>query len=272
MSKRCTAKNRNGKRCDAWPVTGATQCALHSDPERAAEVGSKHGRSVTFRPRPDVLDLPHRPLKTIEEVCELLEEAINRVRQGPFDLRAANSIGYLAAILLKALAQRVEAPETTNSEIYTSLFQRLGQAAPQQEVFALFPQPPQKDAGIAPGPLPAPGESIRPGCHVAIVSQLHMPDQCQLFLGAAGRSNGCENYQVAVWRNVWFVRWQVGDSFRSCAAILSSRRSGRYRCVGRSDPHDRSTCTVLHMWSISICLNSGRMSLSKETGIFSLPS
>jgi hypothetical protein len=39
----------------------------------------------------------------------LLEETINRVRQGPFDLRAANVIGFLASILLKALdSGRVE--------------------------------------------------------------------------------------------------------------------------------------------------------------------
>ena len=106
MSKQCSAKNRNGKRCGAWAVTGATQCALHSDPERAAEIGSKHGRRVTFPSPPDAL--PHRPLKNIGEVGELLEETINRVRQVPFDLRAANAIGFLAGILLKALDQRLE--------------------------------------------------------------------------------------------------------------------------------------------------------------------
>jgi hypothetical protein len=42
------------------------------------------------------------------DVGELLEETINRVRQSPFDLRAANSIGFLAGILLKALDQRIE--------------------------------------------------------------------------------------------------------------------------------------------------------------------
>lgn len=68
MSKRCSAKNRNGKRCGAWAVTGATKCALHANPERAAELGSKHGRRVTFRPQPNALDLPHKPLKSIEEV------------------------------------------------------------------------------------------------------------------------------------------------------------------------------------------------------------
>jgi hypothetical protein len=44
----------------------------------------------------------------MEEVGELLEETINRVRQGPFDLRAANAIGFLAGVLLKALDQRIE--------------------------------------------------------------------------------------------------------------------------------------------------------------------
>jgi hypothetical protein len=53
-------------------------------------------------------DLPDRSLKNIGEVSDLLEETINRVRLGPFDLRAANSIGFLAGILLKALDQRLE--------------------------------------------------------------------------------------------------------------------------------------------------------------------
>ena len=54
-------------------------------------------------------DLPHRSLKSVGQVSELLEETINRVRQGPFDLRTANAIGFLAGILLKAIdSGRVE--------------------------------------------------------------------------------------------------------------------------------------------------------------------
>jgi hypothetical protein len=124
-----TGLARSGKRYGAWAVTGAIKCALHADPGRAAELGSKRGRRVKFRPRPDALDLRPRPLKRTEEVCELLEETINLVRRGSLDVRAANSIGVLAGILLRALDQRVESPETTNSEaspgIYMSLFQRL---------------------------------------------------------------------------------------------------------------------------------------------------
>src|SRR5450755_3731900 len=106
MSQMCSAKNRIGKRCGAWAVTGSKQCALHTDPDRAAEIGSKHGRKVTFASAP--IDTSQRSLKTVGDVGELLEETINRVRQGPFDLRAANSIGFLAGILLKTLDHRVE--------------------------------------------------------------------------------------------------------------------------------------------------------------------
>ncbi len=160
----CSGQNRSGKRCGAWAVSGATLCALHSNPERAAELGSKHGRRVTFLSRPDPLDPLYRPLKSAEEVCALLEETINRIHQGPFDLRAANAIGFLAGILLKALDQRVDAPESTDREasprIYMNLFERLGSAAPQEKIFELFPQTSVQDETSILTPLPAPGESL----------------------------------------------------------------------------------------------------------------
>jgi len=114
-----------------------------SSRENWPELGRQGGRK-NRRWRIDECGIPDRSVKSAEEVCEVLEETINRVRQGPFDLRAANTIGFLSGIQLKALAQRVEAPETTNSESTLACFQRLGQAAPQQEVFALFPQPSTK--------------------------------------------------------------------------------------------------------------------------------
>ena len=142
-------------------MTGATKCALHADPERAAELSSKRGRRVKFRPRPDALDLPPRPLKSTEEVCELLEETINLVRRGSLDVRAANSIGFLSGVQLKALAQRVEVPEGRDEpNIYMSLFQRLDSAAPEQKVFDLYPEPQRQDEISTPASLPAPGESI----------------------------------------------------------------------------------------------------------------
>jgi hypothetical protein len=82
-------------------------CFFHAHPEQLAALGRQGGRK-NRRWRDDTSDLPQRSLKNTGEVSELLEETINRVRQGPFDLRAANAIGFLAGVLLKALDQRVE--------------------------------------------------------------------------------------------------------------------------------------------------------------------
>jgi hypothetical protein len=85
----------------------------------------------------------------------------------------------IAAFVVKGILEtgkmrRVRPPENTNagapSGLYTSLSKRPPVSpslpvvetspAPQERVCSLFPQPPQKDAGIASGPLAAPGESI----------------------------------------------------------------------------------------------------------------
>ena len=105
MSRKCAAKNRKGERCGAWALKRGTQCAMHSDPELAAKMGSRHGRKVTFSPAPNVLALPFRPLKSNGDMIEFLEETMNRIRQGPVDIRTANVIGRLAGILLKAIDQ-----------------------------------------------------------------------------------------------------------------------------------------------------------------------
>ena len=121
MSRKCLAKNRKGERCGAWALTGGTQCPIHSDPELAAKMGSRHGR--TFSPPPNALDLPYRPLKSNGEVIEFLEETMNRLRQGPVDLRTANAIGRLAGPLLKAIDQRTartsaDANASLKSQLY----------------------------------------------------------------------------------------------------------------------------------------------------------
>jgi hypothetical protein len=107
-------------------------------------------------------------------VSELLEETINRVRQGPFDLRAANAIGFLSGILLKALVQRIEAPDAINSEapqgIYTALFARLGSHSAtqtvdafqdsQNKVYDLYPKHKSAEIDSPDLSLPLSGESI----------------------------------------------------------------------------------------------------------------
>jgi hypothetical protein len=56
-------------------------------------------------------------------MIEFLEETMNRIRQGPVDIRTANVIGRLAGILLKAIDQgtaRTSAEE--NSSLKSQLY------------------------------------------------------------------------------------------------------------------------------------------------------
>ena len=50
-------------------------------------------------------DTPEQTLRSVKEVSSLLGESINQVRRGEIDPRIANAVGYLSAILLKALEQ-----------------------------------------------------------------------------------------------------------------------------------------------------------------------
>ena len=102
----CKARTKAGYPCQAPAIEGGL-CFCHAHPERLAELGRKGGQKNRRRSL-DECSIPNRPLKRLRDVGELLEETINRVRQCPFDLRAANAIGFLAGVLLKALDSRIE--------------------------------------------------------------------------------------------------------------------------------------------------------------------
>ena len=98
---KCKGKTKAGTPCRA-PEVEKGLCFFHAHPEKPAELGREGGRKnrhwVDTRS-----DVTPRRLRSFEDVLLLLEETVNNVRQGPFDLRAANSIGFLAGILLKAI-------------------------------------------------------------------------------------------------------------------------------------------------------------------------
>lgn len=101
LKAKCKAKTKAGTPCRA-PAVEKSLCFFHAHPEKAAELGRDGGRKNRHR-IPIASELAPCRLRSFEDVQLLLEEAINNVRQGPFDLRAANSIGFLAGILLKAI-------------------------------------------------------------------------------------------------------------------------------------------------------------------------
>jgi hypothetical protein len=126
MSKRCSANNRNGKRCGAWRVRGETKCALHLDPERAAKLGSRHRRKAALPSQPGAT--PMAPPKTAGDVKEALANTMVQVHARMMDTRTANALAYLASSLLRAIEvsdfeSRLAALEVTQQEMDRAILQ-----------------------------------------------------------------------------------------------------------------------------------------------------
>ena len=111
MTKKCHFRKKNGKSCGADAQIEKDLCVFHdpakaADGRRARRAGGINRSQSTIRLPPQTPDIP---LRTTGDISRLLAESINQVRRGQLDVRAANTVGFLAGILLKALEQsRVE--------------------------------------------------------------------------------------------------------------------------------------------------------------------
>jgi hypothetical protein len=101
MSQRCSVKNTKGKRCGAWAVIEGDKCALHSDPERAARMGSQRGRRTALASSPAAA--PMEPPKTAGYVRDALANTMAQVHARKMDTKTANALAYVATILLRAI-------------------------------------------------------------------------------------------------------------------------------------------------------------------------
>lgn len=97
----CQKKKRDGKRCRARARSGHKYCALHAEPGKAAELGSKGGRRRAVY-SPDGLQEFTAP-KSAADLRDLLAQSIIEIRTGKLDPKLANSISYLGAGFLRAL-------------------------------------------------------------------------------------------------------------------------------------------------------------------------
>jgi general stress protein YciG len=102
MGGRCKATTKSGRPCRAHPITGSDFCALHSDPEKAAELGRKGGKM--FAPLRTLPEASYS-LDTPQAVAVCLGDTINAVLTGRLDHRVGNSVAVLCGQLTKALEQ-----------------------------------------------------------------------------------------------------------------------------------------------------------------------
>jgi hypothetical protein len=116
----CQFIKEDGSQCGAMAMKEATFCFSHNpDTQEEKQLAVQKGG---FASKKTDMNLIPVDIKTPQQVAALLEDTINRVRNGEIPPNIANTIGYLAGHMLKALEvsemdQRVEMIESV-------LFQR----------------------------------------------------------------------------------------------------------------------------------------------------
>ena len=103
VKKRCRFIKTDKQKCKAWAMSDSEFCYFHNPDISEAEkkeIQSKGGQANKIKVLKPLLPIT---IKQGDDVILLLEDTINKVRAGEIDLRVANSIGYLAGHLLKAI-------------------------------------------------------------------------------------------------------------------------------------------------------------------------
>lgn len=105
IKKRCRALTADGSSCQANALDGSSYCFFH-DPAKADErreaqsMGGRQNRMKTLDN-----NVPDIAVRDCQDVVALISETINQVRKGQIDPRVANTVGYLANVLIKAAEQ-----------------------------------------------------------------------------------------------------------------------------------------------------------------------
>lgn len=118
---KCGATTKAGRQCATPVVRGGMYCALHADPERAAELGREggiHSRKVYVGDDQEV-SIP----TSVGEVKKMLAETMARVRSGKTDPGIGRTVAYLATALLRAYEADPPVPveSPARPSIYTAL-------------------------------------------------------------------------------------------------------------------------------------------------------
>jgi general stress protein YciG len=155
---KCRATTKAGRQCAAPAVRGGIYCALHADPQRAAELGRKGGtrsRKV-YALEEQEFAVP----TTVGEVKEMLAETMAGVRSGKTDPAIGRTVAYLGTALLRAYEADPPVPvePIARPTIYTALQYRTarstGNTETNQQKELQTPGP-----GLATGP-PAPTTEV----------------------------------------------------------------------------------------------------------------
>ena len=100
--KKCTYILDSGQRCGSWALKDKNYCFSHDPDSLEKKILAVTKGGLTRSVKVDV-PMEVMPIATPGDVASLLASTINDVRAGNLDLRVANTVGYLAGVLIKAL-------------------------------------------------------------------------------------------------------------------------------------------------------------------------
>jgi hypothetical protein len=101
----CKAKKPDSTPCQSAALPGSDFCFFHDpakeDKRREAQsLGGRQNRTKILG-----IEAPNVKIESCHDIVPLLSETINQVRKGLIDPRAANAIGYLSNVIIKAVEQ-----------------------------------------------------------------------------------------------------------------------------------------------------------------------
>ena len=99
---RCQALTKSGKPCQAYALKGKKYCLTHDTESREKFLAmTKKGGQVKKKIQVCLAPIEFRG--NIKDVLNLLADTVNQVRTNQMPPRIANTIGYLAGHMIKAL-------------------------------------------------------------------------------------------------------------------------------------------------------------------------
>lgn len=98
----CQAKTKAGHQCRAHALKDKKYCLVH-DPESKNQMKIYAQRGGQVKKKVQVCLAPVKFKGDVKEILDLLADTVNQVRSNHMPARTANTIGYLASVMIKAL-------------------------------------------------------------------------------------------------------------------------------------------------------------------------
>src|SRR5664279_5506558 len=97
---KCRARTKAGRPCAAPAVHGGAYCAIHADPNRAAQLGRKGGARNRKRYDGEIQEVSVP--QSASDVRRMLAEVMAEIRVGKMDPKVGSTLAYIATALLRA--------------------------------------------------------------------------------------------------------------------------------------------------------------------------